>query len=108
MNIAIRRKFQTRRLAEDSTRLYGAGFPKSLFKIPVIHTNLNCYAEYSPPLQGAQRPQRGRVGVGVSDIVDKSKAHFSRLLPSPQPSLLLRKQCLSLRELSQSHRERGI
>ena len=26
--IAIHRKFQTRRVAEDSTRLYGAGFPK--------------------------------------------------------------------------------
>ena len=33
MNITIHRKFQTRRIAEDSTRLYGAGFPKSLFKI---------------------------------------------------------------------------
>ena len=73
MNIAIHRKFQTRRIAEDSTRLYGAGFPKSLFKIPVIHTNLNCYAEYPPPLQGAQRPQRGRVGEGVSDIIDEPK-----------------------------------
>ena len=30
----------------------------------VIHINLNCYAEFPPPLQGAQRPQRGRDGVG--------------------------------------------
>ena len=28
---------------------------KNLFKIPVIHMNLNCYAEFPPPLQ---RPQR--------------------------------------------------
>ena len=34
----------------------------------VIHINLNCYAEFPPPLQGAQRPQRGRDGVGGSDI----------------------------------------
>ena len=33
---------------------------KRLFNIPVIHTNLNGYAEFLPPLQGAQRPQRGR------------------------------------------------
>ena len=46
---------------------------KTLFKILAIHTNLNCYAEYPPPLQGAQRPQRGRVGEGVSDIIDEPK-----------------------------------
>ena len=33
---------------------------KRLFNIPVIHTNLNGYAEFLPPLQGAQRPQRGK------------------------------------------------
>ena len=43
---------------------------------PVIHINLNCYAEFPPPLQGAQRPQRGRVGVGVSDIIDELKFQF--------------------------------
>ena len=94
MNIAIHRKFQTRRIAEDSTRLYGAGFPKSLFKIPVIHTNLNCYAEYSPPLQGAQRPQRGGRG-GGSDIIDKPKfCFFNYLLPSPQPSPIGRRSII--------------
>ena len=36
--------------------------------------------------------------MGVGDIVDESKAYFSRLLLPPQLSLLLRKQCLSLRE----------
>ena len=44
---------------------------ENLFKILVIHTNLNCYAEYPPPLQGAQRPQRAdsvrRVCGGVAD-----------------------------------------
>ena len=114
--------------------MYGTGFPKSLFKIPVIRTNLNGCAELSPPPQGEARsgrvptqnasafcvglggglgavyistlprcglcsavihqtapspagrsPQRGRDGVGVSDIVDESKACFSRLLPSPSP-----------------------
>ena len=30
-------------------------YAENLFKIPVIHTNLNGYAEYPPPLQGAQR-----------------------------------------------------
>ena len=49
---------------------------KNLFKIPVIHTNLNCCAEFPPPLQGAQRPQRGRVGVGVSDIAYELKFCF--------------------------------
>ena len=49
---------------------------KNLFKIPVIHTNLNCCAEFPPPLQGAQRPQRGRVGEGVSDIIDEPKFQF--------------------------------
>ena len=32
--------------------------------------------EYPPPLQGAQRPQRGRVGEGVSDIIDEPKFQF--------------------------------
>ncbi len=46
--------------------------------------------------------------MGVSDIAHEPKfCFFNYLLPSPQPSLLLRKQCLSLRELFQSHRERG-
>ena len=45
--------------------------------------------------------------MGVSDIAHEPKfCFFNYLLPSPQPSLLLRKQCLSLRELFQSHRER--
>ena len=56
--IAIHRKFQTRRVAEDSTRLYGTDFPKSLFKIPVIRTNLNGCAELSPPPQGEARSGR--------------------------------------------------
>ena len=44
-----------------------------------------------PPLQGVQRPQRGRVGVGVSDIAHEPKfCFFNYLLPSPQPSLAAR------------------
>ena len=37
------------------------------------------------PSPAGRSPQRGRDGVGVSDIVDESKACFSRLLPSPSP-----------------------
>ena len=60
----------------------------------------------SPPPQGEAR-SGGGLGLGVGYILDKPKSCFSNcLLPSPQPSLLLRKQCLSLRELSQSHRDK--
>ena len=44
--------------------------------------------------------------MGVSDIAHEPKfCFFNYLLPSPQPSLLLRKQYLSLREQSLSHRD---
>ena len=82
------------------------GKAQSLLKILVIHTNLNCYAEFPPPLQGAQRPQwagthakcvrilrgvRGRVGVGVNDIAHELKlCFFNYLPPSPQPYLAAR------------------
>ena len=38
------------------------------------------------PSPAGRSPQRGRDGVGVSNNIDESKACFSRLLPSPQPS----------------------
>ena len=50
--------------------------------------------EHPPPPQGEAR-SGGGTGWGVGDIVDESKAYFSRLLLPPQLSLLLRKQCLS-------------
>ena len=39
-------------------------------------------------------------------FMNRNSGFFNRLLPSPRPSLLLRKQCLSLRELFQSHRDK--
>ena len=61
---------------------------------PVIHINLNCYAEFPPPLQGAQRPQRGRVGVGVSDIAYELKLLFSNGFVVLTPALSLASQAM--------------
>ena len=52
-------------------------------------------------------PGEGRGGGGGMLFMNRNSGFFNRLLPSPRPSLLLRKQCLSLRELFQSHGERG-
>ena len=82
---------------------------ESLFKIP-----LPCRAK--PAAGGFPRkmhphfawgPGEGRGGGVGMLFMNRNSGFFNRLLPSPRPSLLLRKQCLSLRELFQSHRERG-
>ena len=65
---------------------------KNLFKISVIHMNLNYRAEFSPSPAG-RSPQRGRVGVGVSDIAHELKLLFFNDFAALTPTL--------------SHRERG-
>ena len=65
---------------------------KNPFKISVIHMNLNYRAEFSPSPAG-RSPQRGRVGVGVSDIAHELKLLFFNDFAALTPTL--------------SHRERG-
>ena len=61
------------------------------------------------PSSAGRSPQRGWVGVGVSDIVHELKFLFFNGFVVLIPNLsLLRKQCLSLRELSQSQRVEGL
>ena len=98
--------------------------PQARTRFPHFYrVRIGC-AEYPPPPQGAQRLQRagthskcgrilngarGRVGVGVSDIAHEMKLLFFNDFAALTPaSLLLRKQCLLLRELPQSQRERGL
>jgi len=49
---------------------------KNLFKIPVIHTNLNCCAEFPPPLQGGWWGVGGGRGAWGSDIAHELKFCF--------------------------------
>ncbi len=97
--IAIHRKFQTRRAAEDSTRLYGEAAQHSMRLSVDGYTPLVCrvcaagthafadvkfpracrlrrhtpYAR-NPPAAGFVL--QGRVGEGVSDIIDEPKFQF--------------------------------
>ena len=63
--------------------------PLCLYRNPVyIRLERSSVCKQESPSPAGRSPQRGRVGVGVSDIVGESKAHFSRLPPSPAISLL--------------------
>ena len=56
------------------------------------------------PSPAGRSPQRGRVGEGVSNIVSEKKFRFFIFTTLPN-ALLLRKQCFSLHEVFQLHRD---
>ena len=62
--------------------------PLCLYRNPVyIRLERSSVCKQESPSPAGRSPQRGRVGMGVGDIVGESKAHFSRLPPSPAISL---------------------
>ena len=86
-HIAIHRKFQTRRVAEDSTHLYGEA---TQHRMRLSVDGYNSVATRSKPRRSTplprrtrQRPQRGRVGVGVAPVIPAPMQHRSTTTTHP-------------------------